>query len=45
MKKIKDKNLYPPSKKVVIFANWFRVGIIGLVALPYLFHSLAEIIW
>ena len=36
MKNIAQKNLPRPSKKAAIFANWFRVGVIGLIALFYL---------
>ena len=36
MKTTKRKDIPQPSKKVAIFANWFRVGVIGLIALFYL---------
>ncbi len=36
MKTTKRKDIPRPSKKAAIFANWFRVGIIGLIALFYL---------
>ena len=36
MKTTKHKNLPRPSKKAAIFANWFRVGVIGLITLFYL---------
>ena len=45
MKNLEQKKLCRPSKQAAIIANWFRVGIIGFVALPYLLHSLSEIIW
>ena len=36
MKTTKRKDISRPSKKVAILANWFRVGVIGLIALFYL---------
>ena len=38
MKTIAFKNIPRPNKKAAIFANWFRVGVMGLIALPYLFQ-------
>ena len=43
--KNKAKNpILRPNKKVAIFANWFRVGVIGLLALPSLFQLITGII-
>ena len=34
MKTINKKQIPRPNQKAAIFANWFRVGVIGLIALP-----------
>ena len=44
MKNKPKKNLTRPHKKAAIFANWYRVGVVGLLALPSIFQSLTEII-
>ena len=33
-----------PHKKAAIFANWYRVGVVGLFALPSVFQLIAGII-
>ena len=45
MKTIDKKNIPRPNKKAAIFANWFRVGVIGLLALPSWFQLITGIIW
>jgi hypothetical protein len=45
MKTINKRNIPRPNKKVAIFANWFRVGVIGLLALPSLLQLITGIIW
>ncbi len=44
MKTIDKKQIPRPERKVAIFANWFRVGVIGLIALPSFFHLITGII-
>ena len=38
------KKIPPPHKKAAIFANWFRVGVVGLFALPSIFQLITGII-
>ena len=45
MKTIDKKNISLPDRKLAIFANWFRVGLIGLLALPSLVQLITGIIW
>ncbi len=45
MKTIGKKNIPRPDRKLAIFANWFRVGVIGLLALPSLVQLITGIIW
>ena len=44
MKTRDQKNILRPSKKAAIFANWFRVGVMGLIALPSLLQLIVEVI-
>ena len=38
------KKIPQPHKKVAIFANWFRVGVVELFALPSIFQLITGII-
>lgn len=43
--KNKPKKIFTrPHKKAAIFANWYRVGVVGLFALPSIFQLITGII-
>ncbi len=44
MKNKSKKNISRPHKKAAIFANWYRVGVVGLLALPSIFQLVTGII-
>ena len=44
MKNKTQKNIPRPHKKAAIFANWYRVGVVGLFALPSVFQLITGII-
>ena len=44
MKNKPMKNFTRPHKKAAIFANWYRVGVVGLFALPSVFQLITGII-
>ena len=44
MKNKPKKILTRPHKKAAIFANWYRVGVVGLFALPSVLQLITGII-
>ena len=44
MKNKTQKNIPRPHKKAALFANWYRVGVVGLFALPSVFQLITGII-